>query len=84
MFNVGRTSRSRGLNVDEFLVTLIKYEKSMFLNFHSIISGVMMTRAVTEVESFEIIWCTNRPLCRTDQIQKNVGKLKAIKACIVQ
>ena len=29
--NVGCTSSSRGLNVDEFLIRLIKYEKSMFL-----------------------------------------------------
>ena len=28
---VGCTSSSRGLNVDEFLIRLIKYEKSMFL-----------------------------------------------------
>ena len=34
-----------------------KEKTLIFLNFHSIISGVMMTRAVTEVESFEIIWC---------------------------
>ena len=29
--NLGCTSSSRGLNVDEFLIRLIKYEKSMFL-----------------------------------------------------
>ena len=29
--NVGCTSSSRGLTVDEFLIRLIKYEKSMFL-----------------------------------------------------
>ena len=29
--NVGCISSSRGLNVDEFLIRLIKYEKSMFL-----------------------------------------------------
>ena len=29
--NVGCTSSSRDLNVDEFLIRLIKYEKSMFL-----------------------------------------------------
>ena len=29
--NVGSTSSSRGLDVDEFLIRLIKYEKCMFL-----------------------------------------------------
>ena len=29
--NIGGTSSSRGLNVDEFLISLINYEKSMFL-----------------------------------------------------
>ena len=31
--NVGCTSSSRGLNVVEFLIRLIKYEKSVFLTF---------------------------------------------------
>ena len=38
--NVGCTSSSRGLNVDEFLIRLIKYEKSMFLTACTFLSGV--------------------------------------------